>query len=108
MRHALLTVPLRIASAMAFTWISVAAEQMTKWSVMLVSSATWITSIFSAFLSRARWAIDSASFPEPEEFDLIDDSGFDQLSIYVCIDFIELKSLPRINVKSTLRLSSGW
>ena len=86
-----------------------AAEQMTKWSVMLVSSATWITSIFSAFLSRARWAIDSASFPESEYFNLIDDSGFDQLSIYVfCIDFIELKSLPRISVKSTLRLSSGW
>ena len=81
---------------------------MTKWSVMLVSSATWITSIFSAFLSRARWAIDSANLPEPEEFNLIDDSGFDQLSICVCIDFIELKSLPRINVKSTLRLSSGW
>ena len=85
-----------------------AAEQMTKWSVMLVNSATWITSIFSAFLSRARWAIDAASFPEPEELNLIDDSSFDQLSIYVCIDFIELKSLPRINVKSTLRLSSGW
>jgi len=108
MRHALLSVPLRIPSAMAFTWISVAAEQMTKWSVMLVSSATCITSIFSAFLSRARWAIDSASFPEPEVFNLTDDSGFDQLSIYVCIDFIDLKSLPRINVKSTLRLSSGW
>jgi len=108
MRHGLLAVPLRILSAMAFTWISVAAEQMTKWSVMLVSLATWITCIFSAFLSRARWAIDSASFPEPEEFNLIEDSGFDQLSIYVCIDFIELKSFPRINVKSTLRLSSGW
>ena len=108
MRHGLLSIPLRIPSVMAFTWISVAAEQMTKWSVMLVSLATWITSIFSAFLSRARWAIDSASFPEPEEFNLIDDSGFDQLAIYVCIDFIELKSLPRINVKSTLRLSSGW
>jgi len=108
MRHGLLAVPLRILSAMAFTWISVAAEQMTKWSVMLVSSATWITCIFSAFLSRARWAIDSANFPEPEEFNLIEDSGFDQLSIYVCIDFIELKSFPRINVKSTLRLSSGW
>ena len=85
-----------------------AAEQMTKWSVMLVNSATWIASIFSAFLFRARWAIDSASFPEPEEFDLIEDRSFDQLSIYVCIDFIELKSLPRIKVKSTLRLSSGW
>ena len=108
MRQALVTVPFRTASAMAFTWISVVAEQMTKWFVMLVSSATWITSIFSAFLSSARWTIDSASFPESEDFNLIDDSGFDQLSIYVCIDFIELKSLPRINVKSTLRLSSGW
>ena len=85
-----------------------AAEQMTKWSVMLVNSATWITSIFSAFLFRARWAIDSASFPEPEEFNLIEDRSFDQLSIYVCIDFIELKSLPRSKVKSTLRVSSGW
>ena len=85
-----------------------AAEQMTKWSVMLVNSATWITSIFSAFLFRARWTIDSASFPEPEEFNLKEDRSFDQLSIYVCIDFIELKSLPRIKVKSTLRLSSGW
>ena len=108
MRHGLLSVPLRIPSVMAFTWISVVAEQMTKWSVMLVSSATWITNIFSAFLSTARWAMDSASFSEPEKFNLIEDSGFDQLSIYVCIDFIELKSLPRINVKSTLRLSSGW
>ena len=85
-----------------------AAEQMTKWAVMLVNFATWITSIFSAFLFRARWAIDSASFPEPEEFNLIEDRSFDQLSIYVCIDSIELKSLPRIRVKATLRLSSGW
>ena len=108
MRHGLPSVPLRILSVIVFTWIFVAAEQTTKWFVMLVNSATWITSIFSAFLSRARWAIDSAIFPESEEFNLIEDSGFDQLSIYVCIDFIELKSLPRIKVKSTLRLSSGW
>ena len=77
MRHGLPSVPLRILSVMVFTWISVAAEQTTKWSVMLVNSATWITSIFSAFLSRARWANDSASFPEPEDFNLLDDSVFD-------------------------------
>ena len=77
MRQALLFVPLRILSAIAFTCISVAAEQITKWSVMLVSLVTCITSIFSAFFSRARYAIDSASLSELVVFNLTEDRGYD-------------------------------
>jgi hypothetical protein len=63
----MLSVPSRTASAIAFTWVSESAEQITKKSVGACSLRRSIITTFAAFLDKAKSVIFLASVLEVKE-----------------------------------------